>query len=219
VVEDAGTGDPTLFAADPDVTGSWSLIVPALVHLDGEDGSRFRTDLFIGNSSGSPVTLFLSAESWQKNSDVVFAEVEIPPNETRRFEDVLLSLFETTGIANRDLSHVGGVRAFLRGLRIMTALRARRGGGTWNVIPQSHRRARDARFSRSSVRFVGPGPCGLSIVGLSTFTRGRAAPSNPQMSGDSRSISSTSSFGPTVASRFRTSWERETWIRGAAPSW
>lgn len=184
VVEDTVTGDPTLFVPDADFTGTLSLVVPGLVHLDEADGSRIRSDLFIGNSSDRPVNLFMQATPWQKGGDLLFAlGVEILPGETRRFEDVLLSLFGTTGIANLEIYHYGaGFVPSAGGLRVTTRryalARGDRGGTYGTSIPPvgpSRRAVGGEALEILGVIRGSSARADLSIVGVSGWEEGTSA--------------------------------------------
>jgi hypothetical protein len=96
-VIDNRTNDPTFFP--PDLPASVMRTIPAIGHIDGANGSKFRSDLYLFNHSSQTKVVLLQAKGW----DVVESPSPIPlallPQEARVIPDVLFTLFGRTGVA------------------------------------------------------------------------------------------------------------------------
>ena len=96
VTMDNRTNDPTYFP--PDLPAPTVRTIPAIGHLDGANGSKFRSDVYLLNRDPAPRTVTLEAKPWDSN-----VAVRIPftllPGEARVIKDALLKLFGMTGIA------------------------------------------------------------------------------------------------------------------------
>jgi hypothetical protein len=96
---DNRTNDSTYFP--PDLPGStMTRTIPAIGHLDGANGSRFRSDLYLFNPLPVPRTITMSVKSWDSQE---FAgsglTLTLLANEARVIRDVLFTVFGKTGIA------------------------------------------------------------------------------------------------------------------------
>lgn len=92
------TNDSTYFA--PDVpAGTLTRMIPAIGHLDGANGSRFRSDLYLFNPSNQVRGIMLEAKAWDTNESPAFLSLTLLPNEARIIRDVLATAFGKTGIA------------------------------------------------------------------------------------------------------------------------
>jgi hypothetical protein len=67
-------------------------------HLDGAQGSRFRSDLYLFNGAAEASSVTLQAFHWNSNSgrEVAFT---MQPHESRIIPDALMTLFGMTGLA------------------------------------------------------------------------------------------------------------------------
>ncbi|HEY8133748.1 MAG TPA: hypothetical protein VII12_17850 [Thermoanaerobaculia bacterium] len=96
-VVDNRTNDPTFFP--PDIPASVMRVIPAIGHLDGANGSKFRSDLFLYNNSSQPKTLTLQAKLWDVPENPSTLPLTLLPHEARVIRDVLLTAFSKVGIA------------------------------------------------------------------------------------------------------------------------
>ncbi|HEY8181922.1 MAG TPA: hypothetical protein VII32_06750 [Thermoanaerobaculia bacterium] len=96
-VVDNRTNDPTFFP--PDIPASVMRVIPAIGHLDGANGSKFRSDLYLFNNSGQPKTLTLQAKLWDVPENPSTLQFTLLPFEARVIRDVLSTAFGKTGIA------------------------------------------------------------------------------------------------------------------------
>jgi len=97
VVVDNRTNDPTFFP--PDIPASVMRVIPAIGHLDGANGSKFRSDLYLFNNSAQAKTLTLQAKLWDVPENPSTLQFTLLPFEARVIRDVLLTAFGKTGIA------------------------------------------------------------------------------------------------------------------------
>ena len=98
---DNRTNDPTFFP--PDIPASTARTIPAIGHLDGANGSQFRSDLFLYNHSSLAKTLSMEMRSWS-GTDTSFLSLTLLPHEARVIPDVLKTAFGRTGIARLRVS-------------------------------------------------------------------------------------------------------------------
>jgi len=94
---DNRTNDSTYFP--PDIPASIVRVIPAIGHLDGANGSKFRTDLYLFNNSDSPKFLTLQAKVWDSSDPVTAFPLTLLPREARTIPDVLKTAFNKSGIA------------------------------------------------------------------------------------------------------------------------
>jgi hypothetical protein len=114
MVIDNRTNDPTYFA--PDLPTSVVRTIPAIGHLDGANGSKFRTDLFLYNPYNQPRSITLQVKAWD-TPDVITINLTLLANEARVLRDVLFRGFGRTGIARLRFQSAGdsfGVRMTAR---------------------------------------------------------------------------------------------------------
>ena len=105
-VVDNRTNDPTFFP--PDIPASVMRVIPAIGHLDGANGSKFRSDLFLYNNSSQPKTLTLQAKLWDVPENPSTLPLTLLPHEARVIRDVLLTAFGKVGIARLRFSSQTG---------------------------------------------------------------------------------------------------------------
>jgi hypothetical protein len=94
---DNRTNDPTYFP--PDLPASIVRTIPALGHLDGANGSKFRSDLYLYNPSTVARTVTLQAKAWDMPESPVTVNFTLLAGEARVIPDALLKLYGKTGIA------------------------------------------------------------------------------------------------------------------------
>jgi hypothetical protein len=94
---DNRTNDSTYFP--PDIPASVVRVIPAIGHLDGANGSKFRTDLFLFNNADTAKTLTMQAKVWDSADPVAAIPLTLLPHEARVIPDVLKTAFNKTGIA------------------------------------------------------------------------------------------------------------------------
>jgi hypothetical protein len=96
-VADNRTNDPTFFP--PDIPVSVMRVIPAIGHLDGANGSKFRSDLYLFNNSSQAKILTLQAKLWDVPENPTTLPLTLLPHEARVIHDVLLNAFGKVGIA------------------------------------------------------------------------------------------------------------------------
>jgi len=94
---DNRTNDSTYFPPDlPSAT--FARTIPAIGHLDGANGSKFRSDLYLFNPSDQPRMVTLQMKLWTTQESPTFLTLTLLPKEARVIRDIL-SVFGRTGIA------------------------------------------------------------------------------------------------------------------------
>ncbi|HYI12397.1 MAG TPA: hypothetical protein VEK57_25310 [Thermoanaerobaculia bacterium] len=98
VAIDNRTNDPSYFAPDLMVEQGEAKIIPVVGHVDGANGSRFRSDLYLFNASGVTRPVALKAIPWSLGAGIDRV-IQLRPFESRHIVDVLPRLFGITGLA------------------------------------------------------------------------------------------------------------------------
>ena len=93
---DNKTNDPTYFP--PDLAASVTRTIPAIGHLDGANGSKFRSDVYLYNNSPTSKYVTLSMKMWDSSASSAVS-ILLQANEARVLSDVLFTFFGRTGIA------------------------------------------------------------------------------------------------------------------------
>ena len=97
VAIDNRTNDPTYFP--PDLPGSDQIrVIPVIGHVDGANGSHFRSDIYLFNPTSQTSTVTLEAKQWDA-ATVLTRSFTLLPREARVIPDVLPTLFQMTGLA------------------------------------------------------------------------------------------------------------------------
>lgn len=97
VAIDNRTNDPTYFP--PDLPASDIIrAIPVIGHLDGANGSHFRSDVYLFNPTGNVSTVTLEAKQWSSTS-MKLTSFTLLPREARVIADALPTLFQMTGLA------------------------------------------------------------------------------------------------------------------------
>ena len=124
------TNDPTYFP--PDLPAPIVRTIPAIGHIDGANGSQFRSDLYLYNPSGKTRTVTLQVKAWDKQEQPSNLNFTLLPNEARIIRDVLYTAFGKTGMAKLRYQSQGddeGVRVTARTYTIDPAT-----GGTFGFL-------------------------------------------------------------------------------------
>jgi hypothetical protein len=93
---DNRTNDPTYFP--PDLPGAVPRAIPVIGHLDGANGSRFRSDVYLYNPNSRTRTITLQAKKWDSPSQFQ-TNFTLLPHESRVIPDALKTLFGQEGLA------------------------------------------------------------------------------------------------------------------------
>jgi hypothetical protein len=97
VAIDNRTNDPTYFP--PDLPASEQIrVIPVIGHLDGANGSHFRSDVYLFNPTNATSTVTLEAKQWNATT-MKTASFTLLPREARTITDALPALFNMTGLA------------------------------------------------------------------------------------------------------------------------
>jgi hypothetical protein len=94
---DNRTNDPTYFP--PDLPSPFVRTIPVIGHVDGANGSRFRSDLFLFNSADQERRITLTAKRWDLPENESVINLTLAAHESRVIRDALPTLFGKTGIA------------------------------------------------------------------------------------------------------------------------
>jgi hypothetical protein len=101
---DNRTNDATYFP--PDISASVVRILPAVGHVDGANGTQFRTDIFIFNNSASSKLVNLQPTMWD-GSRLQTATYTLKAHEVRVLRDALFTQWSRTGVARMRLWSTG----------------------------------------------------------------------------------------------------------------
>jgi hypothetical protein len=94
---DNRTNDPTYFP--PDLPATVVRTIPAIGHLDGANGSKFRSDLFLYNPSSKLRNVTLTMSKWDNPFVTANVTLALLPNESKIVRDALFTIFNQSGIA------------------------------------------------------------------------------------------------------------------------
>ena len=97
VAIDNRSNDPTWFP--PDVPGTIPRAIPVIGHVDGANGAKFRTDLYLHNPREGSRYVILNARKWDEPGRQYTAWVRLSPNETRIIRDAAATFFGIEGFA------------------------------------------------------------------------------------------------------------------------
>ncbi|MEO8587225.1 MAG: hypothetical protein ABI584_13760 [Acidobacteriota bacterium] len=129
---DNATNDPTWFP--PDVPSLVPRSIPAVVHADGANGARYRTDLFLFNPSERTQSVTLAIKPWSVNTSERLLTLPLLPRESKTIRDVLSTAFGLSGVARLrfqttgSLDDSGGVRVTSRTYTLAPS------GGTYGLL-------------------------------------------------------------------------------------
>jgi hypothetical protein len=127
---DETTNDPTSWR--PDLPASVARVIPALVHADGRNGARFRSDLFLYNDTDKLTSVTLAAKRWDSASAETLVTLTLLPREAKVVRDALAVVFRMAGVARlRFVSNGSGAGT---GIRVTSrAYTVLPNGGTYGV--------------------------------------------------------------------------------------
>jgi hypothetical protein len=134
------------------------------------NGSKFRTDLYLLNTSSGYRNVTLEARLWDSPGDFESVGVQLKPGEARVIEDVLTSLFHRTGLARLRYwiewyDEPDGVRVTSRTYTLDPD------GGTYgSLIPPFNNFQSAARGERLEILGAGGGPGFRTNLGLVDLT-------------------------------------------------
>jgi hypothetical protein len=184
-VIDERTNDPTFWR--PDLPASAARAIPALVHADGRNGARFRSDLCLYNDSDEPASVTLAAKTWDSIADEKVVTLTLFPRESKVVRDALSAVFRLEGVARLRFVSTGagaasGVRVTSRAYTVLP------GGGTYGV-PLPPLNAFQMAGAGESIELFGVlgGPAfrtNLALVDLTPFADGRSVRARVEVIGD-----------------------------------
>jgi hypothetical protein len=94
------TNDATYFP--PDIAASVVRMFAAVGHVEGANGTHFRTDVYVFNNSDASHTVYLQPTMWD-GTPLPFQWFTLQPHEARVFPDVLWDTFHRSGMARMRL--------------------------------------------------------------------------------------------------------------------
>ncbi len=101
VAIDNRTNDATYFP--PDLPASVARAIPVIGHLDGANGSKFRSDVYLYNPGSTSRTVTIVAKKWDSNEQKAI-NFTVLPRENRVIPDALKTLFGMEGLARLSYS-------------------------------------------------------------------------------------------------------------------
>lgn len=130
VAMDNRTNDPTFFP--PDLPAPVVRTIPAIGHLDGANGAKFRSDLYLLNPSSVARTVTLEARTWDQPI-VMRQPFTLLPGEARVIRDALKTMFGLEGIARLRYSSFDSIGG--EGVRVTSrAYNINEDGGTFGCL-------------------------------------------------------------------------------------
>ncbi len=127
---DETTNDPTYWR--PDLPASVARAIPALVHADGRNGARFRSDLFLYNDNDALTSVTLAAKPWDLPASETIVTLTLLPREAKVVRDALSVVFRQAGVAR--LRFVSNGTGAGTGVRVTSrTYTVRPDGGTYGV--------------------------------------------------------------------------------------
>lgn len=182
---DDTTSDPTYWR--PDLPASAARAIPALVHADGRNGARFRSDLFLYNDSDTLTSVTLAAKPWDSPASETIVTLTLLPREGKVVRDALLVVFGQEGVSR--LRFVSNGSPAGRGVRVTSrAYTVLPGGGTYGV-PLPPLNAFQMAGPGEAIELLGVlgGPSfrtNLSLVDMTAFADGKTVRVGVKVVGD-----------------------------------
>lgn len=125
------TNDPTMFP--PDVVAGAVRMIPIIGHLDGANGSKFRTDLYLYNSSNLLKNVRFSAKPLDSNESETVVTFTLLPFESKLIPDVYKTAFAKEGTGR--LRFQSGQQAETEGVRVSARIYTEApDGGTYGFV-------------------------------------------------------------------------------------
>ncbi|MHB8798778.1 MAG: hypothetical protein ACYDBY_09985 [Thermoanaerobaculia bacterium] len=182
---DETTNDPTAWR--PDLPAPVARAIPALVHADGRNGARFRSDLFLYNDSDAPASVTLAAKRWDSTAPEKLVTLTLFPREAKAIRDALAAVFRLDGVARlRFMAGEGGAGL---GVRVTSrAYTVRPDGGTYGV-PLPPLNAFQMAGAGEALELFGVlgGPSfrtNLALVDMTAFSSGNTIRARVEIVGD-----------------------------------
>jgi hypothetical protein len=94
---DNRTNDATYFP--PDLPSPVVRTIPVIGHIEGANGSRFRSDLYLYNPASQVRTVILQVKMWDAADMPRTINLTLLPHEAKIIPDVLFTAFGKTGLA------------------------------------------------------------------------------------------------------------------------
>ncbi len=186
---DEVTNDPTAWR--PDLPAPVARAIPALVHADGRNGARFRSDLFLYNDSDVPASVTLAAKRWDSTAPEKLVTLTLFPREAKTVRDALAAVFQLEGVARlRFMAGEGGAGL---GVRVTSrAYTVRPDGGTYGVPLPPLNAFQMAGAGEALVLFgVLGGPSfrtNLALVDMTAIARGTTVRARVEVIGDGGAV-------------------------------
>ncbi|MFN7989395.1 MAG: hypothetical protein U0529_18105 [Thermoanaerobaculia bacterium] len=182
---DETTNDPTAWR--PDLPASVARAIPALVHADGKNGARFRSDLFLYNDTDVPTSVTLAAKPWDSTGSEAIVTLTLLAREAKVVRDALAAVFRMEGVARlRFVSNGSGPGT---GVRVTSrAYTVRPDGGTYGV-PLPPLNSFQMAGAGESIELFGVlgGPSfrtNLALVDMTPFADGKNVRARVEVVGD-----------------------------------
>lgn len=182
---DATTNDPTAWRAD--LPASVTRAIPALVHADGRNGARFRSDLYLYNATDAITSVTLAAKPWGSSAAERIVTLTLLPREAKVVRDALAVVFGQQGVSRLRFVSNGtvagtGVRATSRTYTV------RPDGGTYGV-PVPPQNGFQMAGAGESIELFGAlgGPSwrtNLALVDMTAFADGKTVRVRVELVGD-----------------------------------
>jgi hypothetical protein len=182
---DNRTNDPSWFPPDILGTTMTTSVIPAVVHADGANGARFRTDLFLSSVDESPNRTELVAWPWETAAGRQTLELTLQPGEHLVLEDVLFSAFGLTGVARLQ---VGALSATGSGVRVTSRTYTVQPDGSTYGMQLPPLDATQTAGAGEALEILGPTGGANTRTNLSLVELGSSNPGDP-------------SFGPPVTAQ------------------
>ena len=186
---DETTNDPTAWR--PDLPAPVARAIPALVHADGRNGARFRSDLFLYNDSDAPASVTLAAKRWDSTAPEKLVTLTLFPREAKAVRDALTAVFQLEGVARlRFMAGEGGAGL---GVRVTSrAYTVRPDGGTYGV-PLPPLNAFQMAGAGEALELFGVlgGPSfrtNLALVDMTAFANGTTVRARVEVIGDGGAV-------------------------------
>jgi hypothetical protein len=182
---DETTNDATAWRAD--LPAAVARAIPALVHADGRNGARFRSDLYLYNDTDEPTSVTLAAKPWSSSANETIVTLTLLPREGKVVRDALAVAFRLEGVARlRFVSNGSGPGT---GVRVTSrAYTVRPDGGTFGV-PLPPLNSFQMAGAGESIELFGVlgGPSfrtNLALVDMTAFGDGRNVRARVEVVGD-----------------------------------
>ena len=186
---DETTNDPTSWR--PDLPASVARAIPALVHADGRNGARFRSDLYLYNDTDDLTSVTLAARPWDSGANETIVTLTLLPREARVVRDALKVVFRLEGVAR--LRFVSNGTGPGTGVRVTSrAYTVRPDGGTYGV-PLPPLNSFQMAGAGEAIELFGVlgGPAfrtNLALVDMTAFASGTTVRARVEVIGDGGAV-------------------------------